>query len=392
MNGSSSAHAIKCVGLYMIGVMRMTSAFARRALAIGALCALASACAAPGSRTDAESSAGTPPVSKETKTAVSSAPDWTPAFRVVLRGDPLTATAFTGEAMGTVPFGNWLNGIPLKEVRYGFEFSAALEDCSGFGCVVQTIDNVRVLVVGKGIADAARLSLYDDGWHRAGAAGINDAGWLAIPMASPEGSNEVWIVKQNGRMHKRIPYSGRGAAIVRWHGNTRLFVLSGGGDAYRTDRILLETGQTISATPMEPWLYSCADGVEPMAVGLAGDVAELIGDRTWLALNRGDTPGTGLLDLTDSVRPFATEGLASPVKVRIDCLGRINVVSAKGMQIWCMRFSGDGTMEKAQQIGGGLAGDFRSVYIDLYGRFYFLVTELDEDNKTPARLRLYRLD
>jgi len=57
-----------------------------------------------------------------------------------------------------------------------------------------------------------------------------------------------------------------------------------------------------------------------------------------------------------------------------------------------MRFGADGALQNAGRIGGGIAGNARSVQMDERGRFYYLETEMGDDQMTPRLLQLLRLN
>ena len=93
-------------------------------------------------------------------------------FRLTLTGDPQTATPLVTEQLGVIPFGRWLNAVPLKKVQHGFQVSLQLEHCSGAGCTVSLEAMRRVLVAKRDIASGIRLDIYDEGWKRSGMSAI----------------------------------------------------------------------------------------------------------------------------------------------------------------------------------------------------------------------------
>lgn len=310
---------------------------------------------------------------------------------IALRGEPLTATKFELTDFSQIPFGRWLNGIPLETVQHGTSFSADLQNCSTYGCVVNVADQLRVLVAKKGVAGAVRLDLYDHGWKRFGYSGIDDRGWVAVPMIGPQKEHEVWVIRDNGRMAGRIPHPVEDQPILRWRGRD-LFLIHHPGDTFRVLQLSLEKGTAVSATPVEPWWYECVGGLRTgRAIGVTGDVPEFLSGWLSLPLHRRDDPVPGLLKITESARPMTSGGFANPVRVVVDCHGRFNVVSANGEEIWCLRYSPEGELLKASMLRGNLAGDAKTIQIDSTGTFSYLATEFDEDMK-PALLHLGRLN
>ncbi len=317
----------------------------------------------------------------------------TGSFRLTLTGDPLTATPLVTERLGVIPFGRWLNAIPAEKNKRGFEFAAQLNNCSSRGCIVGLEDTQRVLIAKRGIADAIRLDIFDAGWKRIEAAAISESGQVAIPVVSPKDRREIWIIRSNGRMRKRIPHAVKGPMMLRWR-NGSLFMVYQGPGGFSAMRASLSAGTMQSATPMEAWWVSCKGGpAQPLAVGLTGEIHELLEGVLTLPLYRRGNPQPGWLELTQSTRPMTTQGSTSPVHVKIDCLGRVNIVSALGNEVWCLRFGPDGKILKASKVDVNLAGDHRSIKIDQRGRFYLLEAELDlTQGGEPSQLNLLRLN
>ncbi len=353
-------------------------ALIRRLLILG----LAASCAAPPA----------PPPRVEIPPEPKSAPVLSepPAFQITLSGDPLIAPRFEEESLGVIPLGRWSNAVSLTEAKHGFEFAVSLENCSGYGCTIQTPEGNRVLVAKKGIARVVRLNLYDEGWRQTGNSAVNDDGWVAVPMSGPGNKREVWIIKENNHMHKRLAYGIRSAVITYW-GRDCVYLLHGAGTDFKALRISISTGASTEVPPIEPFWAAC-ESETAQAVGFTGEVPDMLAGLTGLPVWRRGEPKPGLLELTPSVRPMTPEGLASPVRVDMDCMGRVSVISALSSAIWCMRFGTDGKLLNASPISGALTGDYNSIRTDRLGRFYFLLTEMDEDGRTPRQLHLRRLN
>jgi hypothetical protein len=319
----------------------------------------------------------------------------TEEFRLRLTGDPLTATPLVEEEVGIVPFGRFLNALPIQKVQYGVQFTAELDDCSSAGCVLLTEDAARVLVARKPIADGIRLDLYDRGWIRSGSVAISETGRLAAPVSGPAGQRELWIlrrVRQEWRMDRRLPLDLRVPVGPRWRGDDLFLRHAGETGGVGLSRVDLRTGKRSPADPLEAFWYDC-HGEAPghWAVGPAGEDPETLLGLTAVPLRRPGSSATGWLELTASVRPQGPNGLAGPVRVTVDCTGRPCVVSAVGEDIWCLRFHPDGSLERASRVRGSVTGDFKSVRIDERGRFLYLITEMEEDGRTPRLLKLMRL-
>lgn len=312
-------------------------------------------------------------------------------FRLTLTGDPQTATALVEEELGVIPFGKWLNAIPSEKVQHGVKFSAQLAECSSFGCTVETENSRRVLVAKRGMADGIKIDIFEAGWKRVGSSAISEGGQLAIPVAGPDGNREVWIIRSNGRMRKRIPHSISGATLLRWHSGG-LYMIYQDSVGLKTMEVSLNRGALTPAPLLDAWWATCEGGPEtPLAVGMAGEIFESLKGYLTIPLYRRGDPQPGVLVLTQSVRPATTQGYASPTLVKIDCFGRINVVTAQGDEVWCLRFGADGHILKAGRIFGDLAGDAKGVKIDQRGRFYYLEVEMGERTRQPYRLHLMRL-
>jgi len=313
-------------------------------------------------------------------------------FRLILTGEPLAAPRLKIERLGVIPFGKWLNAIPVKRTKHGTEFSVELVECGSFGCIVRMEDSRRVLIAKRELSGAIRLDIYDRGWRVSGSAAISNGGQVAIPATSPEGEGEVWIIRKNERMRKRIPHPVRGPSMLRWHSGG-LFLLHqsrAGMAAYRID---IPNGKAVSATPIEAWWTTCDGGPEkPLAVGIAGEIAETLKGTLSLPLHRQGDSEHGWLVLTNSARPMTTRGPTEVVRVTVDCLGRFNVVSALGEEIWCLRFSPGGKILNASRIESHIAGDATSIAIDEYGRFYYLAVEMNTEKREPRRMHFVKMN
>ncbi len=309
-----------------------------------------------------------------------------------LSGNALTATPFDLERIGVVPFGRWSNGVLTTQVQHGVQFSAELESCSSLGCVMTTEDAGRVVIARRDIADAIRLSLYDEGWQRNGDAAISESGMTAIPVVSRKAEHEIWVIRHNGRMHKRIAHTFDTPVILKWR-DSDLYLLARVGDGFGAQRVLLEREALVSATLIEPWWYRGDDrSARNWAVGITGEHGdELRGLQTVPIWRQGD-PAPGILELGAAARPMTQGGFSSPVQVKIDARGRVNIVSAMGDDIWCLRFGPDGVLQKATKLSLNMAGNYKSIQIDSGGRFYLLEVEMEEDQMTPKLMHLVRMN
>lgn len=320
--------------------------------------------------------------------AATPAPD---AIRIQLSGDPLTATPFAEEELGVIPFGKFLNSIPLQTVQHGVTFAAELENCSMPGCVVSVDDLSRVLIARAGIADAARIPLYDDGFARSGSAALSEDNQLAIPVIGPGGVTEIWVLRRSRdgwRMRKRYPHNIAAPLMLRFR-DEDLFAYFQENAGTEVRRLRLDTGRMVSASPYEPYWYSCVGGVKGhWAVGATGEQPGALAGYQTVDLRRPGDPKPAILELTTAVRPRCEGGYASPERIQVDCLGRFCVISSFGDEIWCLRFGPDGAIQNAGRIGGSIAGNARSVQMDERGRFYYLSTEMDDDQMTPKLLHL----
>ncbi len=347
---------------------------------------LAALLAAPAARAASPAPAASPVAVSSTFVAVD-------ATRISLTGDPFTASPFTAEHLGIVPFGRWVNGIVLQSVQHGFSFSANLEQCSIAGCVVTNEDATRVLIAREGIADAIRIPLYDDGWQRNGTAAISEEGRVAIPVAGPGNRREIWVLKPHQgsyRMDKRIPHGILEPPVARWR-DEDLFLLVKGGTGYEARRVNLDSGRVNPAGLIDPWCWRCiGGGGDHWAAGFGGESADTLAGLQAVPLytRSGDT---AWLEINSAARPMTSGGLSSPVRIVVDCLGRFCVVSGMGEETWCLRFSPEGALTHASKLSGNVAGDAKSVQVDERGRFYYLETEMSEDGMSPARMHLVRL-
>jgi hypothetical protein len=335
---------------------------------------------------------GAVPSQPATVTPSLSATEYAGGLHVTLTGDPLTASPFTSEQVSTIPFGRWLNGMPFTEREHGSEFSAQLVNCSAYGCIVELDTAGRVLVAHRDIADGIRLDIYDDGWSLSGSAAVSDAGMVAIPMTGPGGQREIWLIRRNGLMHKRIPVQTSGPVLIRWRNEEELFMIHQDRGGMELQRIAIGTEEAASATLMEAYWDVCAGGTAGrLSAGPLGESPdELRGYLSIPVYRRGDAV-PGVLELTQSARPMTTGGYSSPVRVRMDCAGRINIVSALGDDVWCLRFGQDGKITNAQKISANLSGDFKSVLVDQHGSFWYLEVEIDQDTRRPMIAHLFRL-
>lgn len=315
------------------------------------------------------------------------------APRISLTGDPFTASPFTAERLGVVPFGRWLNGILLQSVQHGFTFSANLEQCSIAGCILSNEDASRVLIARSGIADAIRIPLYDEAWQRVGVAAISEEGVVAVPVVGPGNAREVWVLKPKQgayRMHKRLAHAIPDPPVARWR-DEDLFLLVKGSTGYEARRVNLDTGRIAPAPMIDPWCYRCVGGAgDHWTAGFGGETPDALAGAQVVPIWKRGGEG-GWLEINAAARPMTAGGLATPVRVSFDCLGRICIVSGLGEEIWCMRFTGDGALLNAMRITGNIAGDAKSIQVDERGRFYYLETELSEDGMTPVKMHLVRL-
>ena len=309
--------------------------------------------------------------------------------RISPSGDPTTATPLTAEHVCMIPFGRWVNGVNLTSVQHGVQFSAIVEQCATGGCLVTSEDPSRALVAKSDVADAIRFAIYDEGWVRTGPGAISENGLVAMPMSGPAGKREIWVLtphEHTFRMRTRIPYDDASPAMVRWR-DEDLYLLLGDGDDLNPYRVNLATHAITSATDWEPWCYRCVGGdPDHLAAGQVGDRPTKLAGLTNLELH-SRSGRTAILELTTACRPMTSGGLATVVKVFVDCYGRIEMVSGLGEEIWCLRFSKEGDLLGSFQVGSGIAGDAKSVQVDERGRFYFLETKMKDDGMTPDSLR-----
>ena len=316
------------------------------------------------------------------------------SYRVRLTGDVLTATAFGADQMAIIPFGAWLNAIALDAPEKGAQFAAELQGCSSGGCVVGTDNGSKVIIARRGIAEAAKLDDYDMGFQVAGLSAISDEGLIAIPVVSRMGKREIWTLRRSRdeiRFHRRVEHDIQTPCMLIWREND-LFMLVKPETGLAARRVLLDANRLESATPIEPWMYSCAEGRKPVAIGIRGDTPEQVSGWTFLPIYREGNPLPGVLELTQAARPKAAGGYCTPLRVKVDCYGRFCVVSSNSDEIWCLRFAADGAMEKASRIPLSFAGDAKGIIIDSQGRFYYLDVEMQDDMKTPKMLHLIKLD
>ncbi len=314
--------------------------------------------------------------------------------RVRLTGDPLTGTPFEEERVGVVPFGKFMNTIPLQTVQHGVTFAAELENCAVPGCIISVDDATRVLIARKGVSDAARIPLYEDGFVRSGSAAISEDNQLAVPVAGPHGEREIWLLRRGNdgwRMRKRYPHTIDAPLMLRFR-DEDVFAWYQGSGSTELKRLRQDSGKLVSATLYEPYWFSCVGGQRGhWAVGPEGERAESLSGYQVIEMRRPGDPQPAMLELTAAVRPKCEGGFASPERVLVDCSGRVCVISAFGDEIWCLRFGADGALQNAGRIGGAIAGNSRSVQLDERGRFYYLETEMSEDQMTPRLLHLVRL-
>ncbi|MEK7476628.1 MAG: hypothetical protein AAB152_13480 [Candidatus Coatesbacteria bacterium] len=317
-----------------------------------------------------------------------------PSFEIRLSGDPLTATPLETEDLGVIPFGRWLNAITLSTVQQGFQFAAELEYCSIPGCIVTNEDAGRVIIAKRDIADAVRLGLYDEGWARFGSPALSEENRLAVPVAGPGNKREIWVLKRatdGWRMHRRYPIAINVPIVLRYRDDD-LYMLFHANSPLDAARLDLATGKVVSATPIEAYWYECVGGTKGhWAIGPIGDHPEELGSYQSVPIWQRGNPRPGLLELNASCRPMTSGGFAAPALAQVDCLGRICIVSAMSEEIWCLRFGPDGALLNGSKIGLNIAGTYRAIQIDARGRFYFLVTEMDEDGKKPKMLHFVRM-
>jgi len=312
-------------------------------------------------------------------------------FVLSLSGNALTATPFESERVGVIPFGRWANAIPTTPVQHGVQFSAELQSCSSMGCIVTTEDANRIVLAQKDMADAIRLPLYDDGWQRNGEAAISESGMTAVPVASRKGEREIWVIRHNGHIHKRIPHTIDTPVILKWRDDD-LYLIAKTNEGFTAQQVLLERETLVSATLIEPWWFRGNDrSTKIWAVGMAGENSDALrGDQT-VPIWRQGSAEPGVLELSAAARPMTAGGFSSPVKVMVDEHGRVNMVCAMGDDIWCLRFGSDGRMQRTQKLALNLAGNYKSIQIDAGGRFYFLEVEMEDDQMTPKLMYLVRL-
>lgn len=312
-------------------------------------------------------------------------------YVLTLTGDALTASPFDLDRLGVIPFGRWANAIPTTPVQHGVQFSAEISSCSSLGCLVTCEDAGRLVVARREMADAIRLGLYDTGWQRNGESAISESGMSAVPVVSRKGERELWVIRSNGHLHKRVAHGINTPVILKWRDDD-LYMIARVNAAYVAQRVRLETETLVSATLIEPWWFRGDDrSVRNWAVGLPGENSEeLRGSQTVPIWRQGD-PLPGVLELTAAARPMTPGGFSSPVQIKIDARGRVNIVSTMGDDIWCLRFGADGRLQKASKLALNLAGNYKAIQIDSGGRFYFLEVEMDEDGMTPKLMHLVRL-
>jgi hypothetical protein len=217
---------------------------------------------------------------------------------------------------------------------------------------------------------------------------------VAVPVINREGKREIWTLRRaraEFRFSRRVEHDVAAPCMLMWRG-TDLFMLIKPPTGLEVRRVKLGANALESSTPIEPWFQSCEEGRPPVAIGFRGDTPEMVIDWTHLPLYRRDNPLPGVVELTEASRPRSPGGYCSPVKVRVDCHGRFSVISANSEEIWVMRFSAAGAMEKASKIPMNFAGDSKGIGIDEQGRFYYLDIEMQDDYKTPKLLHLVRLD
>ncbi len=312
------------------------------------------------------------------------------AGRITLQGDPAKAARMAEERICIIPFGTEANAIKLEEQKGGVQFSVQLECCSEYGCIVEAGDIGRVVLAKPGIADAFALDLIEHGWKRRGLSAVSDTGRLAVPVTSPWNENEIWIMDTRFRLRRRIVHAIQTPLMLRWNGDD-LYLIYMEGSGTKTVRMLESGGRMVAAAPTEPWLTDCTGGAATVyTTGMTGENPDNFAGNLTADLFMRGSEGKVRLELTSATRPAGPEGYAAPVKVAVDCLGRFNVVSALGEDIWCMRFGPDGIIQAMYKVTASVAGDARSLRIDRRGRFYFINTELEKDR--PTRMVLYRVD
>src|SRR5687767_14558632 len=175
-------------------------------------------------------------------------------LRIRLTGDPLTATPFEEERVGVIPFGKFLNTIPLQTVQHGVTFAAELENCAVPGCIVSEDDASRVLIARKGVSDAARIPLYEDGFVRSGSAALSEDNQLAVPVAGPHGEREIWLLRRGNdgwRMRKRYPHAIEAPLMLRFR-DEDVFAWYQGGSGTELKRLRQDSGKLVSASQYEP--------------------------------------------------------------------------------------------------------------------------------------------
>ena len=311
-------------------------------------------------------------------------------FVIELRGDPLSATPLEKEEVGVVPFGLWLNAIQIKNTDQGFQFATQVEDCSTYGCTLESGDTFRTIIAKSGISDAIRFTIYDEKWQKAGPAAISDRGWVAVPMSSPSGSREIWVIKADSRMHRRIPNPVMDPAILKWRGEDLFMIHALRSETFKTERVLIDERRFEEVPPNEPYFFT-RGGREgnSFTAGYQAEYAGNLEGRLKIPLygKRSEQPGSLLL--TSCVRPMTSGGFADPVRILVDNQNRINVVTALRGAIWLMRFGEDGNIIAASRVAEDVVGDAGSIRIDSSGSFNFLHMEIDKE-LAPVRIHYAR--
>jgi len=340
---------------------------------------------------------GGAPAKKPVQSAIPSAtmPPSEPAYqysgRITLSGNLLTAPPLKVMALAMVPFGTDANAIGMEKQKGGVQFQVGLESCSEDGCTVECGDVTRIIVARSGVADAFPLGFIDPGWRRQGLSAISDKGWLAVPLSQEDGTREIWILDSRFRLRKRIPHKIVNPSMLRWRGEELFMVFQGSDSMMMAKRVNLDTGRISSASPIEPFWPDCpGQSASPYSAGWDGENPLGLGGKLLMPVwRRGETDPAAVV-LNETVRPMTGNGLATPVKLAVDCEGRICVVTALGEDIWCLRFSPTGALEAATHVSGSIAGDAKGIQIDRRGRFFYLETILNAD--TPEKIHLIRLE
>ena len=311
--------------------------------------------------------------------------------RIKLSGNLLTAPPLKVMALAVVPFGRDANAIFLEKQKGGVQFQIALESCSENGCIIEGGDVQRIIVARLGVADAIPLGFIDPEWRRNGMSSISEKGWLALPMGMTDNSREIWILDERFRLHKRIPHKIISPPLLQWRGDDLFIIFQGQNSGIEAKRVNLETGTMMSASPIDPWWPDCADQSSPVfTTGWNGGTTRQFDGRQVIPMwKKGDSRPMAL-EFSEVVHPMTGNGLASPIKIAMDCAGRICLITALGEDTWCMRFSADGALEAATHISGNIAGDSMGIQIDRRGRFFYLETILEQEN--PEKIHLIRLE